>query len=740
MQPRLLAPVLAALALGQLDSVSAQVDPPRMVRDSIHISRTAVGATAAGRSYEATFDEDGVTFVPVLGLGAPTIQTLRIDACSVGRESSASQPLQPAFPRVEDRRVVYERAGGVTEIHEVSPEGIEQSFLIERSPAGTGDLVVRCALGGSLAGMGRTSASGGLSFAGTWGGVGIGRVIGVDARGVRCEGTLRAGSDCLELVLPARFVDAATWPVLVDPLIGTVFSVNNEGFDDDEPDVAFDSSLDLYLVVWRRTFSATNSVIRGQRVDELGNLVGPRINFGSSQFVNGPPRVASMQYGNRFLVVWEEDFGVNEVIYGQACAAVDGSLSSVVSIASLASPYNGYDVAGEARLDATMTQALVVYHQAGIEPGIYCRPVTVPYSGDPVNNAAVRLTTDVSGLLVSSAPAISKTGGAMGNFLVAYRTYSLFLGDTEIAAVAVDRAGNPITSSVVLTSNAVDEGEPRVDGGASLSPEFIVAYERDPNPTLREFEIKTLKIAQGALVDTGTTLVGQSLFPMSDFDVAWTPGRATLVWVRRAFLSSDYIIYTRDVDMVDGDLCGALETVGTVTPTNGGVHTGIASVQSGGKPGHGDGLIAMSYETSSGNGDVFGRRFDSLPAGSLTDLGGGCGSGGWIIPWGDPALGNGFFQMVLVGADPAAFTTILNITTPVTPFSCGSCLWLPFQATTAYPVLGGASQVIIGIPCDPGLAGATFEAQFTTLTPSSSPCPLLQHVSVSNRLQIVLGT
>jgi hypothetical protein len=43
------------------------------------------------------------------------------------------------------------------------------------------------------------------------------------------------------------------------------------------------------------------------------------------------------------------------------------------------------------------------------------------------------------------------------------------------------------------------------------------------------------------------------------------------------------------------------------------------------------------------------------------------------------------------------------------------------------------------IPWDPTLLGAQLDAQWTSLTPTSAPCPLIPGASISNRLRLTLG-
>ena len=744
-------PLCAALAtlsslpsVAQSHPVDGAPDEARLLdpalRRAVTWTQTDGRPLVEGAAFEAEFDALGLGFRPALGAGAPATRELRIEAAEVLREGSDPIALQAAKPRREGARVSYRRGPGIEERFDVSSHGVEQSFLLDAPPAGTGDLVVRCRLDGDLSAETATPDRGGLAFQDDGGGVHVGEVTGIDADGRRSEGELRVRDGFLELVLPAPFVDGASWPLLVDPLIGTVFTIEGSTLDDAAPDVAYDETTGFYLVVWNRTFSATDVRVRGQRVDAAGNLVGGTIFFGSGPDVVGRPRIASLNPVDRFLVVWVEDAGSFPAIQAQACDAGSGALSGVTLVRSLPfSTVNGFDVGGEARASLGTSDAVVVWHQSVLSEGIHSIPVSVPASGDPTVGTSTQLVVDVPPFGLTSDPSISSTGGALGQFLVAFRSLSILGTNFNIVGIALDRQGQPLTSAKTLVAVTEDEGVPAVDGGASLEAEFVVVYEQDVFGTTYELEATTVAIEGGELEVTGTSVLTSSALPFSDYDVTWTPGRASVVYVVPSTTTAAESVWVQDVDMADAAPCGTRELVGTFRPVTPFVQVAIASVASGGRPGLGEALIAFSYQTAMAAGNVLGQLHDSLFGGVTTDLGGGCGLGGSISPFGHPVIGNGYFQLTLVGADPTALVTVLNVTSPTSPIPCGPCNWLPLQAATTHAVLGGASQVILSIPCEPSLVGQLYEAQFTTLTPGTSPCPLVQNVSVSDRLQVQIG-
>ncbi|HEX5054815.1 MAG TPA: transposase [Planctomycetota bacterium] len=149
------------------------------------------------------------------------------------------------------------RAEGVEERFDVQPDGVELTWTFAARPAGEGDLVVRYAVHTSLGEP--TAVDGGLLFACDHGGVRIGRVTGVDARGRRVGGAVQWDGSGVAFSLPASFVDGAAYPIVLDPTMGTTFTVNGSitGIDSD-PDAAYDATTDRWLVVWLKTFSATD--------------------------------------------------------------------------------------------------------------------------------------------------------------------------------------------------------------------------------------------------------------------------------------------------------------------------------------------------------------------------------------------------------------------------------------------------------------------------------------------------
>lgn len=237
---------LVVVALFASASLLAQV--AATTRESYGIGIVEGEVRAGGPDYAARFTADGVTYLALSHQHGVDAASLRFRFAAVARGGCDHLVRAAnAVPTVAGQEVHYEH-GGVREVYAAQVDGIEQSFVIAQRPDGEGDLVVR---GEITTDLPVTAASaGGLCFERDGRGVTFGAVTGVDANGARMPGTLHLRGNSLELTLPAAFVEHAAYPLTVDPLIGSAFTVGNvAGVDDDVPAIAYDSTTSRYFVV-----------------------------------------------------------------------------------------------------------------------------------------------------------------------------------------------------------------------------------------------------------------------------------------------------------------------------------------------------------------------------------------------------------------------------------------------------------------------------------------------------------
>ena len=186
-------------------------EPIRVRGESCGLRAEGGGFVAGGPGYAARFGGKGLVFTPALGSATEGDRPLAFHLESIARGAAERFRRAGALaPRRAGMTVRYELAPGWSETYEVRPEGVEQRFVFEELPAGSGDLVVRGRVGTDLPRPAPGLHRGGLGYeVPGLGGVRFGPVTGIDATGARCEGWLRAEGEHLELGLPGAFVDRA---------------------------------------------------------------------------------------------------------------------------------------------------------------------------------------------------------------------------------------------------------------------------------------------------------------------------------------------------------------------------------------------------------------------------------------------------------------------------------------------------------------------------------------------------
>jgi hypothetical protein len=731
----LLCPAVSGQASTSLEALA----PPSSIGSSLGLQPVEDGLIGGAASYEARFDDQGFTFVASLGRQAPFEHSLRLEAVSI-EQGGVRRALVADEPEARGLTAVYERGFGVREEAEVRQDGLEHSFVVAGPLADGGDLCLVLALEGELAHLGVRLASGAHSFRSPYGGVDVGALTVLDAAGRSVKSDVRLEDGSLVLSAPAAFLAEATWPVTLDPLIGSGFAIDGSTtWDDGKPDVSWDASWSQYLVVWRREFSATSHGIRGQRLNQLGAPIGGTVFFSSGTGTMSAPRVADANFASRFVVVWQQEvgslFGDISQVVAQAFDPGIASLSGTVVLDSagpgdLSSP----DVGGEV-LKSPYRQAVVVWDREGT--GIRGAKLDVDVSGTPALLSVFGIAADVTGFSVVSSPTITRNAGNAGVYAVVYlRTSPLILGDSDVHGVLLDRDGAIIGASAKLYESVEDELPPDVDGGSSATAEFVAAFVSDgTNDRLLAvpFKLGTAANIEVQPWQVLSEIASKDVLPIVAFDY-W---KVLVGYGLPGPFSSELMVVG-----LDPHTCLTCEDPYSVSNDFGLGSMAIAPIASGGNYENTEALAVFSFDDSvlSAQGDILGQRLDfAAHSGTAQDIGGGCGLGGNALAQGTPDIGNGSFALEVGGADPLATLTILNIGLPTGALACGPCQWVPFLLDFPLPMTAGAAAAVVGIPCDTNLVGAVVDAQWTVISPSSSPCVLYPSVSLSNRLRITVG-
>jgi hypothetical protein len=251
---------------------------------------------ARGASYKASFGASGLLVVPYLGARAPANHPLALRTSSLARGAASIAFASEAPARRDGDAITFDR-GGFIERYELDPLAIEQTFVFDHV-AGSGDLVLRLDAHTDLASIEDADA---LRFENELGGVVYGKATAIDARGARLPLETHASGGAIEIRVPAAFLDAARFPITIDPVIST-FAIDTTTPDDFAPDVAYDATTNRYMVCYEEVFSATDHDVYEEILDAGGNLVsGTYIDITGNNWVH--PRIACNTSASQFMVV-----------------------------------------------------------------------------------------------------------------------------------------------------------------------------------------------------------------------------------------------------------------------------------------------------------------------------------------------------------------------------------------------------------------------------------------------------
>ncbi|YCM42496.1 hypothetical protein V2O64_14390 [Verrucomicrobiaceae bacterium 227] len=254
------------------------------------------------------FDEKGLTFTP--RLGGPVWNW---------QNESAGQVI-PSEKEGASPVVSYSREG-ISEEYLAKIDCVEQRFILQEFSKE--DFVV----------SGRIECEGRFEeYAQGWqwrseegGVVSLGGVTVFDAEGTKLPATMTVTADRSEIFVAGEALALATFPVTVDPEIGTNdFRVSHsvddyaKYFEAAEPDVVYNSTRNEYLVIWRADGTVGDRLLNeyeifGQRIDAgTGALVGDSQFVISETFEDGDtnsvyPRTPAVSYNpvaDEYLAIW----------------------------------------------------------------------------------------------------------------------------------------------------------------------------------------------------------------------------------------------------------------------------------------------------------------------------------------------------------------------------------------------------------------------------------------------------
>lgn len=685
-----------------------------------------------GADYDVRFDAAGMRFEPALGPAAASTQYFALRLASVGRggESALLLP-SAAVPQQSGRTAVFGHSASIRERYAVGVDGTEVSWVFDQRPMGRGDLLVRYAIDTGMSGP-IAVAGGGLGFGLPGiGGVTIGAVTGVDAAGREVAGALRCSQGVLEMSLPASFVDRATYPLVLDPVIGTKFSIwGGASYDDAQPDCSYEKTEDRYLVTFLRTFASGDVRVRGQLVDGAGALFQGVIWITTSG-LSFRPRVASFSRGSRFGVVWAQNVGTQSLVFFRSVSSLGGPTSmSPTSTLALSAQWtiSDTDIGSEAGASQQDYAFKAVWDDTD-DGRIYAARIGITTSGATVVHAAHTVFADTT-LNTYSQPAIARAAEAGGQLMVVARRYAGIGPQRGIASALVSVRDNTVSSVTTLVLNSTSEfRRPDVDG---YGDEWVVAWrESTLGSSYYKVSTRSARLVSGVMQLGPTVALGGSSLVQVDYpSVGYSHGKTWLGYRDNVFGATS--LKARGID---SSTCQSCQDVFSEPVPVGDTRLVVATTMSGNDLTKDEGLIVWGESL-----DIWAQRVGNHGnSGSVQNLGGGCGAGGNQLATA-PAIGMSEIYCSVAGLSSTAVLTMFNLTLSSATLTCGPCEWLPASVAIVMPVTSFQNATFrYSFPCAPSLVGVQFQTQWTTFDPGTAACAIYPGFAVSDRSMHTIG-
>jgi PKD repeat protein len=271
------------------------------------------------------------------------------------RDLWRAKATEAVLPTAQENIVSLDR-GDIRERWVAKDVGVELCFDLPRPPEGFGDLVVEAQVRTALEWQGASPL--GLNF-----GredktiVRCGHTTVVDALGRKLSvpSKYEATTETVLLAVSGDWLNHATYPVTIDPIIGAPFQITPDSDDSTGGpplgigaiDVAVDTASGRVLVVYNETTPGRQ--VKGALLDDDGSVIDMGVPISESHIGGfGNPRAASGNTG-MFLVVWEDYRDPTAQIYGRRIDISSGTIQvlepSDVKISASAKPQTAPEAA-----------------------------------------------------------------------------------------------------------------------------------------------------------------------------------------------------------------------------------------------------------------------------------------------------------------------------------------------------------------------------------------------------------
>jgi hypothetical protein len=153
-----------------------------------------------------------------------------------------------------------------------------------------------------------------------------------DARGRAVPSLTRLAGESIEIVVPRTVLDAATFPLVIDPLVSTWTVTLIAAPTSDYPDTSYDWWTNTWLCVNQETYSASDHDIIARQFTPGGTLLNQTyIDFTAADW--GRARVANHRAQHLFMVVAEvAAHTMNATVQGRTYSATTYSVGTAFTI------------------------------------------------------------------------------------------------------------------------------------------------------------------------------------------------------------------------------------------------------------------------------------------------------------------------------------------------------------------------------------------------------------------------
>tara|TARA_R110002072_G_scaffold87129_2_gene196581 strand:+ start:31632 stop:33914 length:2283 start_codon:yes stop_codon:yes gene_type:complete len=440
------------------------------------------GVWAAGPGFKVSF-HDGATFVPMLGKDYPHNQPLRWRTVSarVGELELATQAARLSY---QGLRAEYD-LGSIVEAYDVGKAGVEQTFVLAARP-GTGNLVIRGVVDSMLQSSNVSAAHQSLAFVDAQDRhlVSYGKATAIDARGYAKPMTTCYQDGEITLRLDAVWLASATYPVVVDPLLGIGTQVT--GNTRDEVDLIRDSETtnQAAWMAYSTWSSATDRDVFFRRYSDLGVWGASVYADVTASWSSQGARAGYSAGANHAVIVFDRIFTVGATRRLRYHRHSRTDFTNNTSVASIPTTDNAWrcDVGG-AEQGASGPEVLVVWQQESNSGGAWQNT-----TGSGIRGCLLDIAAGVVGPIFPIAtsslgdeerPRVNQyaTGTNPNNahWLVAYQTFSNLSAadDWDVGLRQVDLNGN-VSGQMFLDNFSNDHKmSPIVSGSGSR---YLVAF------------------------------------------------------------------------------------------------------------------------------------------------------------------------------------------------------------------------------------------------------------------------